>query len=212
MKDGIIFIVITACVFLTVEIISRIMYKKYAEKLTELLMDQRFEEFDGMIDSLPVRLFVYPFNRDYLKLSRHQLAGNTGRVSELFEKFKGKGMSNAQKKDIYLQAFNHYLSKGDYKECRYYHDEINKLKDADSIIQAVNTTFDIVVDKKTDMLDDLLKETEELPENRRGINEMLISQIYMNLGEKKKSQNYQKLANQHMAALQKELEEEAKEQ
>lgn len=212
MKDGIVFIIITACVFLAVEIISRIMQKKYADKLTELLMEQRFEEFDGMIDSLPVRLFVYPFNRDYLKLSRHQLAGNTGRVSELFEKFKGKGMSNAQKKDIYLQAFNHYLSKGDYKECRYYHDEINKLKDADSIIQAVNTTFDIVVDKKTDMLDDLLKETKELPENRRGINEMLISQIYMNLGEKKKSQDYQKLANQHMAALQKELEKEADEQ
>ena len=212
MKDGIVFIIITACVFLAVEIISRIMQKKYADKLTELLMEQRFEEFDGMIDSLPVRLFVYPFNRDYLKLSRHQLAGNTGRVSELFEKFKGKGMSNAQKKDIYLQAFNHYLSKGDYKECSYYHDEINKLKDADSIIQAVNTTFDIVVDKKTDMLDDLLKETKELPENRRGINEMLISQIYMNLGEKKKSQDYQKLANQHMAALQKELEKEADEQ
>ena len=212
MKDGIVFIIITACVFLAVEIISRIMQKRYADKLTELLMEQRFEEFDGMIDSLPVRLFVYPFNRDYLKLSRHQLAGNTGRVSELFEKFKGKGMSNAQKKDIYLQAFNHYLSKGDYKECRYYHDEINKLKDADSIIQAVNTTFDIVVDKKTDMLDDLLKETKELPENRRGINEMLISQIYMNLGEKKKSQDYQKLANQHMAALQKELEKEADEQ
>ena len=201
-----------AAVFLAVEIITRIMRKKYTRTLTELLMKGDFREFDRLIDSAPVKLFVYPFNRDHLKLSRHQLAGNQGRVSEMFEKFRTRGMDNNQKKDIYLQAFNHYLSIGKYDECRYYHDEINKLKDADSIIEAVNTTFDIIVEKKSDMLDDLLKQTEELPENRRGVNEMLISQIYMNLGEKKKSQDYQELSNKHMAALQKELEEEANQQ
>jgi len=210
MEKGIYIIIVMAVAFLAVEIVTRILRKKYTNQLTELLMAGRFDEFDSLIDSTPVKFCVYPFNRDHLKLSRHQLAGNKGRVSELFEKFKTRGLSNDQKKDIYFQAFNHYMTLEKYDECKYYHDEINKLKDADSIIDAVNISYDIIVEKKTDMLEDLLKQREELPENRRGVVEILISQIYMNMGEKKKSQDYMKLSEKHLAAMQKELEEEAK--
>ena len=209
MDKGIKIIIIMAVVILICEILIRVLRKKYYNKLTELLMEGKLDEFDQLIEKPLVRLTVYPFNRDYLKLQRHMIAGNKGRVNEIFELFKTRSLNEKQKKQIYPQAFNFYLALENGEQCAYYRDRINELKDDDVIKDAVNISYEICIEKRTDRLDDLLKETEEMEPNRRGVNEMLISQIYLNMGEKKKSQDYNKLAKKHLEAMKKELEEEA---
>ena len=58
-----------------------------------------------------------------------------------------------------------------------------------------------MIEKKTDKLDELLAETEKLEEKLRGPNEYYIAEIYNNLGQKKKSEEYFALSMKHIEML-----------
>lgn len=176
---------------------SNYLKKRYSDLLTGYLMDQKYEEFDKLIDKPLVKYAIHPFNRDYLKLNRYQMAADEKKTSEMFALFKERTLNKTQKKDIYPKAFNHYLLLSDKKECHYYRDRISELDDED-LKNIIDLEYRIFIEKKSDMLDDLLKKTEKLEETDRGFYEFLISGIYRNTGNHKKAQEYTELSQKHI--------------
>ena len=178
--------------------------KSLVSQLTDALLKRNFDRFDKLISSKKASLLIAPFNLDYLKLNRYMLAQDDKKITECYDGFNDKRLNNAQAREVYLGAFDYFLSRRDRQRCLFYKEKINSLSskkdNLEGVKQIVNDSFDIFIDKKTDMLQRLLKQLEELPENRRGATEAMIAKVYENMGDQKKAEEYRRLSDEHMRA------------
>lgn len=183
------------------EIITYIYGKKYSNKLVELVMKGKFDEFDNLVDKGFVRYCVRPFNLDYIKLNSYLIRNDENRITAAFDNFKNKSLTQAQKVEVFTKAFNFYVFNEDKEQCDYYKEQINALKGYDSLKDETNRMYDILIEKKTDMLDELLEEMNQVEEKERGAYEYLIAEIYTNLGKKKEAKKYSELASKHLVGI-----------
>ena len=173
-----------------------VMRNKYSRDLSSALIDGNYEEFDKLTENRLVRFVVPLYNLDCMKLNRYQMVGDMDGINDMFKLFKSRNLSFQQKQEIYPMAFNHYLIQGNREECEYYKKELDRVGE-DELKNTIQLEYDIFIDKKTDMLEDLLQETEELEEKDRGLNEFLIAQVYRNLGLKEEAEKYADLSQSH---------------
>ena len=184
---------------------SILLQRMMFDRLTTALMKGDYDEFDRLIEKKAVKWTIAPFNQDYLKLSRYSLAGETDKIIECYDTFANRRLTYPQAREVYLSAFDYFLGRGDKQRCQLYRDRINELtskKDdnLEGIKEIVNDSYDIYLDHKTDSLERLLQQIEELPETRRGAKEAMIAKIYDLKGDKKKAEEYSKLSEEHMKA------------
>ena len=179
--------------------------RRLIDQVTGALMKQDFKEFDRLMEKKTVKYLIAPFNQDYLKLSRYSLAGDTDKIIECYDQFAQRRLTYAQAKEVYLSAFDYFLGRGDKQRCQLFRDRINDLtskkENIEGIKEIVNDSYDIYLDHKTDMLERLLKQIEELPETHRGAKEAMVAKIYDTLGDKKKAEEYRQLSEEHMKAF-----------
>ncbi len=182
-----------------------LMQRRLIDQVTGALMKQDYEKFDRLMEKKTVKYLIAPFNQDYLKLNRYSLAGDTDKIIECYDQFAQRRLTYGQAKEVYLSAFDYFLSRGDKQRCQLFRDRINDLtskkENIDGIKEIVNDSYDVYLDHKTDMLERLLKQIEDLPETHRGAKEAMIAKIYENLGNRKKAEEYHKLSEEHMKAF-----------
>lgn len=183
------------------ELLTYLLEKKYRNQLVELILQGEFEQFDSLANNKLVRYCMKPFNLEFIKLNSFLLRNDEGRSREQFEFLKNKRMNNAQKAEVYKKAFIFYVFDKDGENSKYYLDQINELTGYDDFKAMAGRYYEILIEKKTDMLDELLKETEELADEFKGNNEYLLAEIYGNLGKKKESDKYAELASEHLGSL-----------
>ncbi len=199
-KWTIVLICISVAVMLW-EVISAAIGRRYVDQLAGLLVKGDFSQFDQMTEQKLVKICVAPFNMEYLKLNSYLMRGNHEKAVEMFDSFRKRSLNRAQKAEVLMSGFNYFASSGDGERALYYRDEINASSDNEEIKKRVNMLYDVLFLKKSDMLDELLKETEEMPEHLRGSNEYLIAQIYANMGDDKNADKYIKLADKHVEQM-----------
>ena len=173
-------------------------------QLTEHLMKGQFEEFDKMLENPWVKRTIPPFNIEYMQLNRYLMEGRKGKAVEIYDQFRTRRLNEEQRKQVAVGGFDFFVAEGDKERAAYYKDEINKLpasKDNDTIKEEVNVLYEVVMEKKTDRLQELLDKNEKMDEHLRGVNEYLILTIYTNLGQKEKAKEYENLSRKHMVML-----------
>lgn len=194
-------LLITSFIFFGVlTVATKIIRNQKLDKMLRLLSNKKFEEFDQLVERRLVRIVFDPFNLDYIKLNRYFLTQEKPEINKLFLKFEKTRLNYRQKDEIDLKAFNYYLSENDrIKTKKYYeriiHSDTNKMK------KEVERLYNIYIEKGTKYLDDLLNETESLEDKYKSANELLISAIYRNIGNKEKEKEYQILAKKHLTRL-----------
>ncbi|MBR0385108.1 MAG: hypothetical protein IJI05_01005 [Erysipelotrichaceae bacterium] len=201
MNTWTIVLIVLAALSFVYEIAMSWMGKKYVNQLADLLVAGKYDEFEALTEKRAVKASVAPFNLDYIKLNSYLMRNDKEKIVKAFDDFRNKRLNKAQKVEVLSSGFNYFASNNDAERTEYYHDEINKLPENEGLKKQVNLLYDIIYLKKTDMLDELLAETEELEEVLRGSNEYLIAQIYENLGDTKKNKEYLKLAEKHMQQM-----------
>ena len=72
----ILIIVIGIVLIIALEIIFNLNKKRIPDKLTQLLLEHRFDEFDALMDKKTTKLFVKAFNYYYLKLNKSIIVKN----------------------------------------------------------------------------------------------------------------------------------------
>lgn len=205
MRREVLMVIIIVVSTLVIQGGSILLQRMMFDKLTTALMKGDYDEFDRLIEKKAVKWTIAPFNQDYLKLSRYSLAGETDKIIECYDTFANRRLTYPQAREVYLSAFDYFLGRGDKQRCQLYRDRINELtskKDdnLEGIKEIVNDSYDIYLDHKTDSLERLLQQIEELPETRRGAKEAMIAKIYDLKGDKKKAEEYSKLSEEHMKA------------
>lgn len=173
-------------------------------QLTEYLMKGEYGEFDRLIEDPWVKRSIPPFNIEYMQLNRYMMDGKKKKAIEIYDQFRTRRLNEQQRKQVALSGFDFFIAEEDKERAGYYRDEINKLspsKENNTIKEEVNVLYDVVLDKNTDRLQELLDKNETMDEHLRGVNEYLISTIYTNLGDKEKAREYENLSRKHMVML-----------
>ena len=180
-----------------INIIVKVIRNRKLHQMVLLLNAKKFKEFDRLLESKLVKLIFDPFNIDYIRLNGYLYKQNKKEIDKAFSSFDHVRLTAKQKDDIDLKAFNYYLSENDIPKIeKYYHNiihsESNKMK------KEVKRLYDIYVNKGSKYLDELMAETNTLRGKYKASNELLISAIYANLGNKNKEKEYRNLAETHL--------------
>ena len=214
MNPYVIIVIVVLLVSLGYSAFTTMKRNQLFNQLTEHLMKGEFKEFDRLIEDPWTKRSIPPFNIEYMQLNRYLMEGRKGKVIEIYDQFRTRRLNPEQKKQVILGGFDYFIAQEDKERVTYYRDEINKLpssKENDAIKEEVNILYDVVIDKRTDRLQELLDKNETMDEHLRGVNEYLISAIYTNLGEKEKAKEYEELSRKHMIMLNEHVGEQMKE-
>ncbi|WP_279138726.1 hypothetical protein [Faecalicoccus pleomorphus] len=161
-----------------------------------LLQNHRFSEFDQMMEKKIIKIVFNPFNIDFIKLNSYLIRDDSKRIDDAFANFDSVRLSSKQRDEIDLKAFNYYLFIDEKKAKKYYQNiensKTNKMK------KDVERLYDIYILKSSRYLQTLLDETEKLEDKYKSANELLISEIYKNLGDTDKHKMYKELAERHL--------------
>lgn len=166
--------------------------KANGEKLADMLAKGDFESFDRCVEDKSFTRQIAPFTLDYLKLNSYLLRSDKKKSEAAFEKLKTVSLNRSQRQELSLKGFAYYLASGDKKNTKYYLDQMEESLVDEDILKSSRMYYDIVYEKKTDMLEELLEQAKDLEGEERAGNEQLIAIIYKNLGDEKKAREYEK--------------------
>ncbi len=194
-------IIIMALAFIASLLFDTYLKKKredYTSYIVKLVTEGNFEQFDQEINSSKASRLIPPMNMDMLKFNVYIMRGMQKEVEDLFDSFEHKRLSNDAKLTIYTRALGYFITTHDQNRCKKCYDIIMDLPNNDSVKKSTEVVYEIMVEKKTDRLNELLEELEKDSSTQKYINEFLISEIYTNLNDEENAKKYADLAKEHV--------------
>ncbi len=194
-------IIIMALAFIASLLFDTYLKKKredYTSYIVKLVTEGNFEQFDQEINSSKASRLIPPMNMDMLKFNVYIMRGMQKEVEDLFDSFEHKRLSNDAKLTIYTRALGYFITTHDQNRCKKCYDIIMDLPNNDSVKKSTEVVYEIMVEKKTDRLNELLEELEKDSSTQKYIDEFLISEIYTNLNDEENAKKYADLAKEHV--------------
>ncbi len=194
-------IIIMAIAFIASLLFDTYLKKKredYTSYIVKLVTEGNFEQFDQEINSSKASRLIPPMNMDMLKFNVYIMRGKQKEVEDLFDSFENKRLSNDAKLTIYTRALGYFITTHDQNRCKKCYDIIMNLPNNDSVKKSTEVVYEIMVEKKTDRLNELLEELEKDSSTQKYIDEFLISEIYTNLNDEENAKKYADLAKEHV--------------
>ncbi len=194
-------IIIMALAFIASLLFDTYLKKKredYTSYIVKLVTEGNFEQFDQEINSSKASRLIPPMNMDMLKFNVYIMRGMQKEVEDLFDSFEHKRLSNDAKLTIYTRALGYFITTHDQNRCEKCYDIIMDLPNNDSVKKSTEVVYEIMVEKKTDRLNELLEELEKDSSTQKYIDEFLISEIYTNLNDEENAKKYADLAKEHV--------------
>ncbi len=184
----------------------RLSANRYYKKLTSLLSEGKYDEFEKTLDGFMCTAAFRPFNREYMRLTAYIMQQDVKKIDEqinnLFDRIK---MNDAQEAEVAKQAFYFYLETKKYKETKKMLQICQEKSTNTSEVKTMELMYSVLADKKSEHIPDLKKQLEGLKKNpssqantvRMGIYEYLIGLQYTYLNNKKESKKYLEAALEH---------------
>lgn len=173
-----------------------------SRKINQLLLTKQFDLFDQKINAMSSKILFSKVTLLNYQLTKAFLNNEKKKINELFETLNNISQPLKKRKNLYMQAFNYYVSSEDKPRSKAYLEKIESLKDPQFSLEA-NITYDVYINKGDKYLDTLLKKISENDEIYNGIDEFLISKIYENKHDKTKAEYYLAQAKEHLQAMDK---------
>lgn len=202
MEKRIIIILITT--FLTL-VIFWFLRNFYYRKLINLITENKIKEFEKAIDTFYCKVLLSKYVRYFLKLEVSFITNNHQNVLDILPQFENMFLTNKAKNSVFSKAFSYFVSIEDKEKARYYCDYINKNIKNNKVKSEVNRVCDTFVNDGYKYLEEMLMETEKMPEIYRGPNEYVISRMYQNKKDYKMAKEYSDLSKSHIMQLDKQL-------
>ncbi len=181
----IIAIVLIAAMLIAVPLIRRAV----VSSVENSLIRQDYAAFDKKIDKWYIRLFIAPYNVDFLKLNRALMSGDDKAADRMFAHFDEVNLNERQKEDVYLRGFEYYLSREERAGTDRYHELIKGLDNKD-IQTYADHLYDIYVLKGWTYLDEMLAQEADTPIDQLPEYYSMISAMYENQGNDDKAKEY----------------------
>lgn len=188
------YVIVLFCVVLVLQLIYQYKItkdrKKIEEEITLLILNNKYQEFYELIDSKKAIKLIPIYNRLYSKMNVAFIQNNDKLLDEVFNVMRKMELSNAKKEDVYSKAFNYYVEKGNEKKSKFFMEQLLLVTTNQKLIELTKRTYSILIEKSDEYLDQLLKEDKELKGYKRLSNDLLLSKIYENKGDKESANKY----------------------
>lgn len=173
----------------TVLYIVILMVRKSIQKSLVTKLNQKdFQAFDALINQSLTKMLFSSYNLEYLKLSRYLLAGNRDKINQQFD-LLARTAKPKQKKDIFFKAFEFYAFNKDEEKAKVYLEELHRFNDQ-NIIDYTNLIYDVIVLNKTNHIEELEKNFDELSPNQKKFYSELLYVQYKNKNDEAKQKYY----------------------
>lgn len=182
--------------YVLIMIISKSIRDYKLNQMIALLHEHKFSEFDQLMEKKIVKIVFNSFNIDFIKLNSYLIRKDSKKIDHAFSDFDSVRLSSKQRDEVDLKAFNYYLFNDEQKTKKYYQNIKNSK--TNMMKKDVERLYDVYILKSDRYLQDLLDETEILEDKYKSANELLISEIYKNLGNFNKQNLYKELAEKHL--------------
>lgn len=179
-------------------------------KLINLITDGEIDKFEKAIDSFHNKLLLSRYSRYFLKLDVAFITNDNQKVLDILPQFEKMLLTNKAKNLVFSKVFSYFVSIEDKERARYYCDYINKNIKNEKVKSEVNRICDTFINDGYKYLEQMLEETEKMPEIYRGPNEYVISRMYQNKKDYKMAKEYSDLSKSHILQFDKYLKENRK--
>lgn len=194
-------VLIIICIILFALSIGDSIYRHFKKKsiyneLVQLLANGQYDEFFELIDSKQTRSYYPEYNLTYFKLNAYLMKGDNKEAKRIFDDLLSRKLPKKQRTDLVVKAFNFYISEEDARRSKKMLDEINTwdIEKNAALQKDCNRTYNIVIEKKSNYIDEMLKEAESAEGMDKGRLEYFISLQYGYKGNSEKEDEYLKLA------------------
>lgn len=163
------------------------------EEAASLMMQGKFNELYSFLNSAKVAKDLPKFYRAYLKMNGSIMEGNDSLIEESINEIQKVKMNNAQKVEVYLNAFNYYIDKDNKEKVDKYKNLLSQnTKDSNTIIY-IERLYDTKILKSDKHLNELLDEVNSNRKVNKVTDYLLLIEIYNNLNDKVNAEKYNKL-------------------
>lgn len=188
MNHPFIIVIVLAMLTLLYDIYNKKKEKETIDRLTQLLVQQQYQQFDEIVDTIQVRKYFAQFNHLFLKLNKEILANNTEKAEQLMDQLLTIKLSNRQKEAFYSKAFYYFVAKKDYEMVKEYHQRyMNECKNNKEEIDRV---YDTIIAKGYRYLDASLQQLANASKPVQIQLYSLIATMYENKNDKQRAEQY----------------------
>lgn len=192
-------LIITGIAIAAFALIIYVLKKLRFKKMVTTLQMQDFDTFFKLADAKTSKYLFPRFNLEYLKLNANILRADTKQTDASFDLLMSINMTTNQKDDVYMKAFNYYVSLEDKKKTKELMEVIETFKN-EELVKEARTIYDIFILKKANYIEIMEDTLEDMDDAQRGITEYLLSVQYANIKDKKKAEEYLQLSREHLKA------------
>ena len=173
------------------QIFSRKKRSDLMNRLTGLLAEKKFREFDELIDAPGTRKAFPVFNLYFLKLNEAFLKEDEKEIRKAFDSFNDLRMNKVQKEALYKKGFYYYLSMEDKKNTGVYYGLLKELGIRDQ--ETIDIMYDTYILNGYQYLDKIQKQCDEAQGENKTAFYALLSDLYRNKGDEEKAKEYEDL-------------------
>lgn len=197
-------IIIIFIILILLLLILNKLKKSCLNKLNTLIQDNKIIAFKKLINKWYIKLLIKQSVINNFNLQAALIEKDNLSVIQSINNIEAYTNDQQQLANLYLTGFNYFVSTNNQVEAW---NLLNKIKtiNNDDMIKEASRVYNICLKKSDEDLNDLLNELDNLENDKKCVNEFLISLIYANKNDIANQQKYENLFKQHSTNKEKEL-------
>ncbi len=162
-----------------------------AEKLSILLMEHNYDEFDRLAGSKQSKRYIKPFTLNFLLLNSAIIRDNKKSVLNMFNDLCKADMNQAQKSAVYSRVFYYWIANKDNKSAADVYERFAKKSNA--IPDRMRYVYDVYCKKGFHYIEEIEEKLPILKEEEKYEYYALLADMYKNKGDEINSKKYSRL-------------------
>lgn len=183
-------------VLVVVNFIGTQIFKRYADaKLEAMYAEGRYDDAIDFLDSWLLRVVMSTYKQYYLRFGIYEAAENTFAAGRMLDHLLNMKASKDKRADLLARAFNFYVQSHSKKQAKDMLEQMDGVVDP-RVIADCKQTYGIVFQgdhSHIKQMEAMLPKANPLV---KGKLYYLLSRQYMNLGNKSKAKQYERLMNE----------------
>ena len=172
--------------------------KKLSDHLVELVTQQKFNELYQEVEQPKTIKFIPEYNRYLLCMNAGLIENNNKYVTHYFDLLSKMNLNIPQKKAVYMRGLQYFIAMQDTKRCEVCYNALKDMEMDESTKVYLDEINDIMILKNNTKLNELLTRIEQDNSDEVFVDEFLVAQIYKNMGNTAKTNEFNAKAKQHM--------------
>lgn len=183
---------ITIVLAVVLILIDFIMRRVASDRITRYFAMGKYDELLKFTDSFIAKMYLHPFNRDFVRMNAYIAQGNDKEAVAVAERLLNARLNEKQRAAVVDKAFTLYLDAGKYKDAKKMLKLIEEREGDGDYARSCRQMYEIIANHSSVYLDDMLKEVEGATGERKAQLLSLIALQYGNRGQQEKARIYTK--------------------